>query len=75
MKLFAHTRWDIAPVLAAIAHLLFNIYLVVGFESRPHVRVQHDGLRYDFGQGDVLTVKHLNSVYALAEAASFWDLA
>lgn len=35
MKLFAHTRWDIAPVLAAIAHLLFNIYLVVGFESRP----------------------------------------
>ena len=31
MKLFAHTKWDIAPVLAAVAHLLFNVYLIVGF--------------------------------------------
>ncbi len=35
MKLFAHTKWDAAPVLAAVAHLLFNIYLIVGFSSRP----------------------------------------
>jgi fatty acid desaturase len=35
MKVFAHTKWDIAPVLAAVAHCLFNIYLIVGFESRP----------------------------------------
>jgi fatty acid desaturase len=35
MKVFAHTRWDLAPVLAAVAHLAFNIYLIAGFESRP----------------------------------------
>ena len=35
MKVFAHTKWDAVPVLAAIAHLAFNIYLIVGFESRP----------------------------------------
>jgi fatty acid desaturase len=35
MKAFAHTKWDSAPVLAAVAHLLFNVYLIVGFSSRP----------------------------------------
>ncbi|MFK0690106.1 fatty acid desaturase family protein [Mesorhizobium sp. IMUNJ 23033] len=35
MKLFAHTKWDISPVLAAVAHVLFNAYLIVGFSSRP----------------------------------------
>ncbi|NEK18405.1 fatty acid desaturase family protein [Rhizobium leguminosarum] len=34
MKIFAHTKWDTVPVLAAIAHLAFNIYLIAGFESR-----------------------------------------
>lgn len=35
MKIFAHTRWDILPVLAALAHVSFNITLILGFESRP----------------------------------------
>lgn len=35
MKLFKHTKWDAAPVVAAIAHLFFNIYLIAGFHSRP----------------------------------------
>ncbi|TRL40261.1 fatty acid desaturase family protein [Rhizobium straminoryzae] len=35
MKLFAYSRWDAVSVLAALAHLAFNIYLIVGFESRP----------------------------------------
>ncbi len=35
MKIFAHTKWDVMPVLAATAHLAFNIYLIVGFSSRP----------------------------------------
>ncbi|MFK0332776.1 fatty acid desaturase family protein [Rhizobium sp. NPDC090275] len=35
MKIFAHSKWDIVPVLAAIANLAFNIYLIAGFERRP----------------------------------------
>jgi len=35
MKIFAHTKWDAVPVLAAVAHLAFNTYLIVGFEGRP----------------------------------------
>ncbi len=35
MKILAYTKWDIVPVLAAVAHFAFNIYLIVGFESRP----------------------------------------
>lgn len=35
MKIFAHSKWDIVPVLAAIAHLVFNLYLIIGFEGRP----------------------------------------
>ena len=35
MKIFAHSKWDIVPALAATAHLAFNIYLITGFESRP----------------------------------------
>jgi fatty acid desaturase len=35
MKLFKHTKWDAAPVIAAIAHLTFNIYLIAAFHSRP----------------------------------------
>lgn len=35
MKIFAHSKMDIIPVLAAFAHLAFDIWLVVGFDSRP----------------------------------------
>jgi fatty acid desaturase len=35
MKIFAHSRMDIIPVLAAFAHLAFDVYLIVGFASRP----------------------------------------
>ena len=35
MKIFANTKWDIVPVLAAIAHLAFDVYLIVGFANRP----------------------------------------
>lgn len=34
-RLFAHSYWDIAPLLSAMAHLAFNIYLIVGFADRP----------------------------------------
>src|SRR5438132_4567469 len=34
-RIFAHTRIDMIPALAAVAHLLFDIYLIVGFEKRP----------------------------------------
>ncbi len=34
-RLFAYSRWDIGPVLAAFAHLAFNIWLIVGFADRP----------------------------------------
>ena len=33
--IFAHSRWDIVPVLAAVAHLAFNIWLIAGFAERP----------------------------------------
>jgi hypothetical protein len=33
--LFAHSRLDMIPVLGAAAHLAFDIYLIVGFASRP----------------------------------------
>ena len=35
MTIFAYSKWDIVPVLAAMAHLAFNIDLIAGFESRP----------------------------------------
>ena len=31
----AHSRIDTIPVLAALAYLAFDIYLIIGFESRP----------------------------------------
>jgi len=34
-RIFAHTRMDAIPVLAGVAHLLFDVYLIVGFNSRP----------------------------------------
>ncbi len=34
-QIFAHTRRDAIPVLAGVAHLLFDVYLIVGFNSRP----------------------------------------
>jgi len=34
-RLFAHSRLDMIAVLAAAAHLAFDIYLIVGFASRP----------------------------------------
>ena len=34
-RIFAHTRMDTIPVLAGVAHLLFDVYLIVGFNSRP----------------------------------------
>ena len=35
MKIFAHSKMDIIPVLAAFGHLAFDIWLIAGFESRP----------------------------------------
>ncbi|HBF29581.1 fatty acid desaturase [Rhizobium sp.] len=35
MKIFAYSKWDIVPVLSAMAHLAFNIMLIVGFHTRP----------------------------------------
>ena len=35
MKIFAHSKMDIIPVLAAFAHLAFDIWLIVGFSGRP----------------------------------------
>lgn len=35
MKIFAHTKMDIIPVMAALAHLTFNLWLIIGFEERP----------------------------------------
>src|SRR2546427_17810 len=34
-RIFSHSRIDIIPVLAAVAHLAFDIYLIVGFATRP----------------------------------------
>lgn len=34
-QIFAHSKWDIIPVLAAFMHLAFNIYLIIGFNQRP----------------------------------------
>jgi fatty acid desaturase len=34
-RIFAYTRMDAIPVLAGVAHLLFDVYLIVGFNSRP----------------------------------------
>jgi hypothetical protein len=36
-SLFAHSRIDTIPVLAALAHLAFDFYLIVGFASRPRM--------------------------------------
>ena len=35
MKIFAHSKMDIIPSLAALAHLAFDIWLIAGFNSRP----------------------------------------
>jgi len=35
MKIFAYSKWDIVPVLAAFAHLAFNVYILAGFGDRP----------------------------------------
>ena len=35
MRIFAHSKMDILPVLAAFAHLAFDIWLIVGFGQRP----------------------------------------
>lgn len=35
MKIFEHSKMDIIPVLAAVGHLAFDIWLIVGFSSRP----------------------------------------
>jgi fatty acid desaturase len=35
MKIFVHTKWDAVPLLAAVLHLVFNIYLIAGFHARP----------------------------------------
>ena len=34
-RIFAHSRWDVVPLLAAVAHLAFNAWLVIGFAGRP----------------------------------------
>ena len=34
-RIFAHSYWDIVPLLAAVAHLAFNAWLVIGFAGRP----------------------------------------
>ena len=33
--LFAWSNWDVVPVLAALAHLAFVIWVVLGFSARP----------------------------------------
>ncbi len=35
MKIFAHSKMDIIPVLAAALHLAFDLLLIAGFDSRP----------------------------------------
>ncbi len=35
MKIFAHSKMDIIPVMAAFAHLAFDIWLIIGFAERP----------------------------------------
>ena len=34
-KIFAHSKMDIIPVLGAFAHLVFDVWLIVGFDNRP----------------------------------------
>lgn len=33
--IFKYSYWDIVPVLAAVAHLGFDVWLILGFHSRP----------------------------------------
>ena len=35
MRIFAHSKMDSIPLLAAVAHLAFNIWLIAGFNGRP----------------------------------------
>ena len=35
MKLFAHSRWDIVPVLAGVAHLAFVVWLYLHVTTMP----------------------------------------
>lgn len=35
MRIFSHSKWDIVPVMAAFAHLAFNVWLIAGFDGRP----------------------------------------
>jgi fatty acid desaturase len=35
MKIFAHSKMDVLPLLAALVHLSFNAWLIIGFEERP----------------------------------------
>ena len=35
MKIFANSKMDIIPVMAAVGHLAFDIWLIAGFDSRP----------------------------------------
>ena len=33
--MFAHTYWDILPVFMGLCHLAFDVWLIIGFDSRP----------------------------------------
>ncbi len=81
MKVVAHTKWDGAPGLAAVAHLLFNVYLIVGFSSRPlwqsaamgclyavSISWNINSISYNFIHTPYFTKRWLNRAFSLLES-------
>jgi fatty acid desaturase len=81
MKIFAHSRWDIVPVLAAFAHLGFNVYLIMGFDGRPlwmsallgcvyalSLSWNINGVSHNFIHTPYCTRRWMNYVFSLLES-------
>ncbi len=81
MKMFAHSRMDIIPVLAAVAHLAFDIWLVVGFASRPlwvsallgciyaiSISWNINGISHNFIHTPYFTSRRANYAFSLLES-------
>ena len=79
--LFAHSYWDIVPVLAAAAHFAFDIWLIAGFRDRPlwvsllagclyaiSISWNINGISHNFIHTPYFKNKYLNYAFSLLES-------
>ena len=79
--IFAHSPMDIIPVLAAVAHLAFNIWLIVGFADRPlwlsavlgviyaiSISWNINGISHNFIHTPYFTPRWMNYAFSLLES-------